>query len=61
MENITLGDWIGYIITLVVGFLGGVLSNKYFFANKSNYRNTQSKNILFQGDIVGGNKNDKKD
>lgn len=59
MNEITLGDIIGYLLTFVVGLLTGVIGEKYVMKNKKVVN--QNKNVVLGGDIVGGDKSDKKD
>ncbi len=57
MDSITLADIIGYSLTLFFGFIGGMATQKYII--KSSKTIKQNKNTVVNGDIVGGNKNDK--
>jgi len=57
MNEITLGDILGYALTFIVGIFTGIMGEKY--STKKKKVVNQNKNIVLGGDIIGGNKNEK--
>jgi len=56
MDQITYGDLIGYFLTFVFGIISGSFGTKIIQNRRKTI--TQNNNVV-NGDIVGGNKNDK--
>lgn len=55
--QITLGDIIGYALAIILSFSAGIFFDKFLLVKISNkLKINQNKNVVKNGDIIGGNK-----